>query len=50
MFDLIPKNALVNDINEEIINVYKTIKDSVEELIEDLQTHKNESDYFYQIR
>lgn len=50
LFDLIPKNALVNDINEEIINVYKTIKDSVEELIEDLQTHKNESDYFYQIR
>lgn len=50
LFDLMPKNALVNDINEEIINVYKTIKDSVEELIEDLQTHKNESDYFYEIR
>ena len=41
---------MVNDINEELINVYKVIRDHVEELIEDLKRHKNEADYFYKIR
>jgi DNA adenine methylase len=49
-FYLQPKKAIVNDINEELINLYKVIKDNVEELIEDLKKHKNESDYFYSIR
>lgn len=45
-----PKKAIINDYNAELINVYKVVRDSVEELIEDLGTHKNESDYFYSIR
>ena len=49
-FDLQPKFAVINDYNEELINVYKVIKDNPEELIEDLKKHKNTADYFYEIR
>jgi len=50
LFNLQPKNAVINDFNKELINVYQTIKDNPEELISDLKTHKNESDYFYNLR
>ena len=50
LFNFQPKRAVVNDINEELINLYKVIKDDVESLIEDLKNHKNESEYFYEIR
>ena len=50
LFHLQPHKAVVNDINEELINVYTVIRDSVEELIEDLKKHKNEAEYFYNIR
>ena len=50
LFNIQPKKAVINDFNEELINVYKVIKDKPEELIADLETHKNESDYFYNIR
>ena len=50
LFELQPKRAVVNDINEELINVYLMIRDHVEELIEDLKKHKNEAEYFYKIR
>ena len=50
LFDLQPKNAVINDFNEELINVYQTIKENPEELISNLKTHKNESDYFYDLR
>lgn len=45
-----PKKAVINDYNAELINVYAVVRDQVEELIEDLAMHKNESDYFYSIR
>ncbi|MFN8575541.1 MAG: DNA adenine methylase [Candidatus Sericytochromatia bacterium] len=50
LFNLQPKNAVVSDLNEELINVYNVIKDNSEELINDLKKHKNESEYFYKIR
>jgi DNA adenine methylase len=49
-FHLQRRKAVVNDINEELINLYKVIKDNVDELIEELQKHENTSDYFYDIR
>jgi len=49
-FDLQPKCAVINDYNEELINVYKVIRDNPNELIEDLKKHKNTAEYFYQIR
>ena len=50
LFHLQPKKANINDVNEELINTYNVIKNNVNELIEDLKTHKNESDYFYELR
>lgn len=49
-FHLQPQNAIINDLNKELINVYEVIKSNLEELILDLKKHQNESDYFYQIR
>lgn len=49
-FDLQPKYAIINDYNEELINVYRVIRDKPNELIEDLKTHKNTAEYFYEIR
>ena len=50
LFYLQPQNAIINDLNKELINVYVVIKNNLNELILDLKKHKNESDYFYQIR
>lgn len=50
LFDIQPKRAVTSDINEELINLYMTIKDNVDELIEDLKKHENTPDYFYRIR
>lgn len=50
LFELQPKKAVVNDINNELINIYEVIKNNVGELIEDLKRHKNEEGYFYKIR
>ena len=48
LFALQPE-AVVNDINSELINLYKVIKDNVDELIEELKQHRNEEDYYYKI-
>ena len=52
LFELQPKKAIINDYNSELINVYNTIKDYPEELILELQFHKdnNTSEYFYSVR
>ena len=49
-FELLPKRAVINDYNEELINVYTVIRDNASELIEDLKRHKNTAEYFYKIR
>jgi DNA adenine methylase len=49
-FNLQPKNAIINDFNEELINVYQVIKYNLNDLIDDLKKHKNEAEYFYLIR
>lgn len=50
LLHLQPKKAIVNDTNAELINVYNIIRDNVEELIKDLFIHKNNEDYFYEVR
>lgn len=42
--------CVVNDYNEELINCYKVIKDSQEELIKELDGYENTSEFFYEIR
>lgn len=50
LFELQPGRAVINDYNEELVNVYRVIKDHPEELIEDLRKHENTAEYFYEIR
>ena len=50
LFELLPSNAIINDINSELINTYLVIKDNVERLIESLKEHKNNENYYYKIR
>lgn len=50
LFHLEPKVAVVNDLNEELINLYQVIRDDVEGLLADLQKHENTASYFYQLR
>ncbi len=52
LFALHPQKACINDLNIELINVYETIRDNKDELINLLKIHKNNNskDYFYNIR
>jgi DNA adenine methylase len=50
LFYLQPATAYINDINDELINVYNVIKSDVEALITELQTFRNEAEYFYAVR
>lgn len=50
LFSLQPQKAVINDSNAELINCYKVIRDSVDELIEDLKKHDNQENYYYAIR
>ncbi len=49
-FELQPDNAYISDMNEELINLYKVVRDNVEELIIDLQKHDISKEYFIEIR
>lgn len=49
-FYILPTKGILIDINRELINCFKVIKNNVRELIELLKTHKNEKNYYYQIR
>jgi DNA adenine methylase len=50
LFHIQPRNAVINDSNEELVNLYNIIKETPEELIEDLKKHRNEEKYFYKVR
>lgn len=50
LFHLLPKNAIINDFNEELVNVYNIVKNNLNELVTDLKKHENTPEYFYQIR
>ncbi len=50
LFYLQPENAIINDFNAELINVYKVIKNDLDGLIRDLKKHKNNAEYFYKLR
>jgi DNA adenine methylase len=50
LFHLNRKNSFISDLNSELINLYRVVKDSVDELMEDLELHENSSEYYYNIR
>jgi len=49
-FYLLPDNAILMDINEELVNCYRVIQTQVDDLIQLLKAHRNEKEYFYKIR
>lgn len=49
-FELSPKNGIIADSNLEIINLYKTIAEDVDELIKKLKEMKNEEEFYYMVR
>lgn len=52
LFALRPSKAIVNDLNDELINVYRTVRDDPDRLIELLSEHQREhsEEYFFRIR
>lgn len=49
-FHLQPKNAVIADSNAELINLYQIVTSDLEALIIALRAHKNEAEYFYELR
>ena len=49
-FALKPKQALLFDVNAELVNCYKAVQSKVTELMAALTKHRYESEYFYSIR
>ena len=52
LFELQPPKAVINDSNKELINCYKVIKDSLDELMEELSIDKysNSETSYYEMR
>ncbi len=40
----------LSDVNGELINAYRVVRDQVEPLIEVLRRHRNEEEYYYHVR
>ena len=54
LFELSPKNAVINDYNKELMNVYECIKnsDKFDKMCKELNNHEanHSEEYYYQIR
>ncbi|OEH94058.1 DNA adenine methylase [Bacillus solimangrovi] len=52
LFDLAPKTAIINDVNEQLVNVYRSIKTDVDALLHLLDEHtlNHNKDYYYKVR
>ncbi|MBI4117685.1 MAG: DNA adenine methylase [Parcubacteria group bacterium] len=49
-FDLLPDNAVLSDMNHELVTTYNVIKNDVESLILSLKKHQIDKDYFLSVR
>lgn len=49
-FYLLPKKAILIDINSDLINVYRILKEDVRGLVNSLKKHKNDKEYYYKVR
>jgi DNA adenine methylase len=49
-FDLLPKNAELSDLNNELVITYNVIKNNVDELIKSLQKHIYDKEYYLEVR
>jgi DNA adenine methylase len=49
-FTLAPENAVLSDCNEELIELYKTVKREPQNIIEELKKMKNTEEEYYRVR
>jgi DNA adenine methylase len=49
-FSLAPPTAVLSDVNGELIDCYRAIRDSVEDVIEALGAHRYEKEHYYAVR
>ncbi|MGD2076851.1 MAG: DNA adenine methylase [Chloroflexota bacterium] len=49
-FHLQPVDACLSDVNRQLVEIYLVVQRDVEGLIQALQVHRNEHDYYYQVR
>jgi DNA adenine methylase len=49
-FHLQPENALLADVNENLVGIYRVVQKDVEKLIELLSQYSNNEDEFYRVR
>lgn len=50
LFNLLPKKAIINDINSELMNVYNVIKNDWTSLVNNLSSYSNTKEQFYEMR
>jgi len=52
LFSLQPAKSVINDVNSELVNCYRVIRDSPDDLLRLCDQHKrnNSKDYFYKLR
>src|SRR5579884_2444287 len=49
-FHLQPRRALLSDLNAELINAYEVIRDRLDDLLKSLRKHRDDTEYYYQVR
>ena len=49
-FHLQPQEAILSDLNAELVNAYRVVRDNVDELVAHLRTHANDEEYYYEMR
>ena len=49
-FELRPENAVISDLNDELISCYKTVRDETEALVNLLSTYKYDKAFYYETR
>lgn len=52
LFSLAPENAVINDFNSDLVNLYRVVKDKPKELISKLEEHakNNAKEYYLDLR
>jgi len=50
LFDILPHYGVINDSNEELVNLYKVVKNDVDSLIREVSSYPYDKDFYYSIR
>lgn len=49
-FAIAPEEAVIADINDDLVNAYLVVRDNPNEVLEALSKYKNEKDFYYEVR